>query len=97
VGDVVYVVRKLPKRIPFIEEWQVKAVKKDAYICTDGTPGKGKRISRHQAETRQRAEQEWKDKLKEEFIETHLSEIEYWKGILRDGPRVEPMKGTPGQ
>ena len=96
MGNVVYVVRGLPKGIPFIEEWQVKAVKKDAYICTDGTPGKGKRIARHKAETRERAEREWEANLKE-LIEEHLSEIEYLKGILRRGPKVEPMKGTPGQ
>jgi hypothetical protein len=32
-----------------------------------------------------------------ELIEDHLSEIEYLKGILRRGPRVESVKKDGGQ
>jgi hypothetical protein len=95
-GDVVYVVTTQRGSAPSIKEWKITSVKKDGYICTDGTPGKGKRIARHEAETHERARQEWKDKLKE-LIEDQLEEVQYLKERLRQGPKIEPVKITPGR
>jgi hypothetical protein len=96
VGDVVYVVTTPLFRAPAIKEWKITSVRKDGYICTDGTPGKGKRIARHEAETRERAEREWAANLKE-LIEDKLEEVKELKAKLHRGPKIKPMKGTPGQ
>jgi hypothetical protein len=91
VGDVVYVVTAPLSSSPSIKEWKITSIKKDGYFCTDGTPGKGKRIARHYAETRERAVEEWEAKL-EELIENKTEEIKELKGKLQRGPKIKSMK-----
>ncbi len=96
VGDAVFVLTASLGPAPSIKEWKITRVRKDGYICTDGTGARGKLIARHEAETRERAEREWEAKLKE-LIEDKTEELNELKGKLRLGPKVVALKQAPGK